>query len=349
MNYFHLRKKDDSRWFMIFLVIFSFLLFCKEIIDSWYLIYAVIIIVLSIVGWFVFKKVEKKLRTRPALLWTEFKKKYPIIPQYMPPKWVNAAEAWLLYNLKVEPTDLTSLIYQWKFEWLIDIKTFTWKNSNKEYVKLIKKDNIPLASPLFETEIFDSIFAMWDVKIIEESFQLKYALLLEDLEEHWIMKWWVVKSSLSKNWEIVYNILAVLLLVLLLLILTDIFVMFSVFYWVLFCVLLFAFIILWWYLYGWWRLKFTDKWAALASHLIGYADFLKSCDENKIKLFLKDDPLFIDRTLPYATAFGIETEFLNKISPLRSDWNAKYVRWNKVPTWTRVLHALIWSKDESWF
>ena len=40
----------------------------------------------------------------------------------------------------------------------------------------------------------------------------------------------------------------------------------------------------------------------------------------------KDDPLFIDRTLPYATAFGIETEFLKKISPLRSDWNARYVR-----------------------
>jgi hypothetical protein len=53
---------------------------------------------------------------------------------------------------------------------------------------------------------------------------------------------------------------------------------------------------------------------------------LKSCDENKIKLFLKDDPLFVDRALPYATAFGIETEFLKKISPLRSDWNARYVR-----------------------
>jgi hypothetical protein len=30
--------------------------------------------------------------------------------------------------------------------------------------------------------------------------------------------------------------------------------------------------------------------------------------------------------LPYATAFGMETEFLGKISPLRKDWNAKYVK-----------------------
>ena len=62
-------------------------------------------------------------------------------------------------------------------------------------------------------------------------------------------------------------------------------------------------------------------------------NFIKSCDENKIKLLLKEDPLFVDRTLPYATAFGLETEFLNKISPLRKDWNAKYVRGTKVPSW----------------
>ena len=64
----------------------------------------------------------------------------------------------------------------------------------------------------------------------------------------------------------------------------------------------------------------------MASQLIGYRNFIKSCDEKKIELLLKDDPLFIDRTLPFATAFGVETEFLNKISPLKSDWNAKYVR-----------------------
>ena len=71
----------------------------------------------------------------------------------------------------------------------------------------------------------------------------------------------------------------------------------------------------------------------MASKLIGYRNFIKSCDENKIKLLLKEDPLFVDRTLPYATAFGLETEFLNKISPLRKDWNAKYVRGTKVPSW----------------
>ena len=116
---------------------------------------------------------------------------------------------------------------------------------------------------------------------------------------------------------------------------------------VIFCV------IMWLILFYWkidWRsnLKYTDKWAELASRVIGYSQFIKSCDENKIKLLLKEDPLFIDRTLPYATAFGMETEFLKKISPLKNDWDAKYFRWTKVPSWVWVLRFLT-KDDNSWY
>ncbi|MBO7505676.1 hypothetical protein J6T66_06225 [bacterium] len=63
----------------------------------------------------------------------------------------------------------------------------------------------------------------------------------------------------------------------------------------------------------------------MAAYIIGYRNFIKSCDENMIKLYLKEDPLFIDKTLPYATAFGLETEFLKKVTPLAEDWKAQYV------------------------
>lgn len=350
MNYFNIWKNyNDSRWAIICVLILAFLLISKDIITSWYFLDTIIFIVSCVIAGFVLKKIKKKREDNPAFLWEEFKKKYPIIVQYAPPKWINAAEAWLLYNLKVEPTDLTSLIYQWKYEWLIDIQTFVWKDSNKEYIKLIKKDDIPLARPLFETEIFESIFAMWNVKTIEESFQLRYALMLEDLEEHWIRKWWITRLTLSKKWEYLYNILVLLLFSCVILILSDMSIAFNILIWIIFIILLFSCIFLWWYIYWWWKFKFTDKWASLASQLIGYRNFIKSCDEKKIELLLKDDPLFIDKTLPYATAFGIETEFLNKISPLKSDRNAKYVRWQKVPSWVGILRSLIWSSDNSMF
>ena len=345
---FNWNGQKEDRWLLfIFLLILVIVLVWKAIIQSWYLLHTVSIIVLFIVCKLVYKKIEKERKDDPAFLWKKYRQKYPIVVQYAPPKWINPAEAWLLYNLKVDPTDLTSLIYQWKFEWLIDIKTFVWESSKKEYVKLIKKQDIPVMRPLFETEIFDTIFVMSDVKVIEESFQLRYALMLEDLEYHWIKKWWVTKSSLWKKWEYVYKFLFVLLFVCVYFILSWKDVMFSSHFRIIFLVLLSSCIFLWWYIYGWWKLKFTDKGASLAAHLIWYRNFIKSCDENKIRLFLKDDPLFIDRTLPYATAFGMETEFLNKISPLKTDRNAKYVRWKKVSSWISVLSIFLGSSDDS--
>jgi hypothetical protein len=34
---------------------------------------------------------------------------------------------------------------------------------------------------------------------------------------------------------------------------------------------------------------------------------------------------------------------------LKSDRNAKYVRWQKVPSWVGILRSLIWSRDNSMF
>jgi hypothetical protein len=43
----------------------------------------------------------------------------------------------------------------------------------------------------------------------------------------------------------------------------------------------------------------------------------------------------------------METEFLKKISPLKKDWNARYIRWKKVPAWIWVLR--FFTKDNNSF
>ena len=364
LAWFSKKKENDKWWVLVSLSLLTIFFMWKSIIESGHLLFYIICIVLWIVAYFSFKYLQKKRISQPASLWV-FSKKYPIIVQYSPPKWINPAEAWLLYNLSVEPTDLTSLIYQWKSENLIDIKTFKWENSRKDYVKLIKLKDMPLTRPLFESEIFDSIFCMWDVKIIEWAFQLRYALMLEDLEYHWIQKWWMifnkmkngndrkVKTAKKDIWVGVYIFLMYFFLAMFSIIMeslgvTDkISITLSGFLWFLVIIILIGIwaILLFWKMDGRSNLKFTDKWAELASQVIGYSQFIKSCDENKIKLLLKEDPLFIDRTLPYATAFGMETEFLNKISPLKKDWNAKYVRWTKIPAWAWVLSFFMRDDD----
>ena len=365
-----LKKKRDSKWqVVVVLSLLTIFFIWKSIIQSWHLIFYIVCFILWIVAYSIFGYIQKKVVAKPASLWKVYAKKYPIIVQYNPPKWVNPAEAWLLYNRSVEPTDLTSLIYQWKFEKLIDIKMSKWENTKRDYIKLIKLDDLPLTRPLFETEIFDSIFRMGNTKIIEWAFQLRYALMLEDLEYHWIKKWWLTygenKEKKKLNSEIKFNqniskdliifslyffILVFFIVVESLGVSTYFSINFTEFLWwllIVFCVVMWV-ILFYWKNDGRTKLRYTDKWAELASQVIGYSQFIKSCDEKKIKMFLKEDPLFIDRTLPYATAFGMETEFLNKISPLKKDWNAKYVRWTKVPSWVWILCFLV--KDEnSWF
>lgn len=360
------KKKENNEWqSLVTLFLIVVLLIWKSIIDSGHLIFYIVCLVLWVVLYYLFGFIQKKNISKPASLWGIYSMKYPIIIQYAPPKWINPAEAWLLYNCSVEPTDLTSMIYQWKFEDLIDIQTFKWENSKKEYVKLIKKSDLPLDRPLFESEIFDSIFRMWDVKIIEWAFQLRYALMLEDLEFHWIQKWWLVESKKEsknswffRNYQFWWGV-AIFWLFLFLSVFSIIMDSFDIpgiisfsfaeFIWFLIVIfwIWFWVIIFYWRMDWSWRLKFTDEWAKIASQVIGYSQFIKSCDENKIRLFLKEDPLFIDRTLPYATAFGMETEFLNKISPLKKDWNAKYVRGQKVPVWIWTLRFLLKDSDNN--
>jgi hypothetical protein len=53
---------------------------------------------------------------------------------------------------------------------------------------LVKLRDIESSRPFFEVEIFNSIFSVGPTKIIEDSFQIRYALLLEDLEFHGIRK-----------------------------------------------------------------------------------------------------------------------------------------------------------------
>ena len=52
---------------------------------------------------------------------------------------------------------------------------------------------------------------------------------------------------------------------------------------------------------------------------------MKECDEKQIKSLLDEDPLFVDKSLPYAIAFGLESQFIKKTTPLAEDWNAKYL------------------------
>jgi hypothetical protein len=225
-------------------------------------------------------------------------------------------------------------------DWILSIRNISWKDSNHvEKIELTKLKDIPTDHPFFEREIFNSLFFAWNQKTITYSTQLKYALILEDLEMHGIKQWRVCKSETSRIREKIfyYAVWILLLSTIIIFLITRLEEHKTLFF--ISLTLLVLCIWLWWYIFWWKPLKLTEKWAELASHVIWYRNFIKSCDENKIKLFLEEDPLFIDKILPYATAFWIETEFIKKITPLKENLygtlptfheaNAKYYWWQE--------------------
>lgn len=239
--------------------------------------------------------------------------KYPIIIQYEPPKWINSAEAWLLFNCRVDPVDLTSLFYQWVTNKLIRID-YSRDISDQTKIKnitLVKMGDIPESYPYYERDLFDNIFR-WDkkTKFIDENTDLSKVITLEWLEDFWLRKHWLYRRKNLSFWWIMLSLIFFALIVL----------CFYYFKWlwifplVLFVPLFFGIIFK-----QNEKIRLTEDWEKITAHIMWYAKFIEKCDKNVLEKFLKEDPLFVDKTLPYAVAFGLESQFIEKVTPLLKD------------------------------
>lgn len=60
------------------------------------------------------------------------------------------------------------------------------------------------------------------------------------------------------------------------------------------------------------------------AHLRGYRDFIEKVEQDRLTEFLKQDPLFVDKLLPWAVVFGLETRLLTQLEGLvqrdRPNW-----------------------------
>ncbi|MEA1952759.1 MAG: DUF2207 domain-containing protein [Campylobacterota bacterium] len=56
---------------------------------------------------------------------------------------------------------------------------------------------------------------------------------------------------------------------------------------------------------------FKQKGLDTYRHLLGYKEFIKKAEKDKIEYFLKQDPFFLDKILPYAILFDLTKHWLN--------------------------------------
>jgi len=260
-----------------------------------------------------------KIKSKQVKIRKNFEQKYPIIVQYTPPKWLNSAEVWLLLNHRENTQDLLTLIYKWAYEKYIQIEN-TGNIVNPEFL-LTKLKEIPQSCPGYEKELFNEIFSktvFFNVETWSNSLFYKLTSGSLDLKDFWLEMGWFSKETYNdlkpQIWcrDILIFIIGLPMLALpiftvILILLAGLSIFITV-----------------------WELQETEKWAKLISHILWYKEFIKSCDENKLRLLLKEDPAFFDKTLPYAIVFGLETELINKITPIMQEMNIKSNRysWN---------------------
>lgn len=74
----------------------------------------------------------------------------------------------------------------------------------------------------------------------------------------------------------------------------------------------------WWigWLFGY--KKPTEEWIKIFAHLRGYRDFIEHVEKDKIQEFLNQDPLFVDKILPWAIIFGCESTLLKQLESVAS-------------------------------
>ena len=268
----------------------------------------IILIFILIPIWIIVNKLKKLFENRFNLTYRlkwNFAKKYHTVIQYTPPKWLNSAEVWLLLHRNSNIKDLFSLIYKRAAEWLITInadinKSALWiKVINNIIVK--KEKDIPDTYPEFEQKFFKLFIKKGGTNLA--CYDTNHLIDIKNLEQHWINQWWLKRKD---------NV-GVIIFVLISLVILFVYPIF----WILFVVVLC--ILFWWRLNK--NLQETEKWAELIAYILWYKQFLAKCDEPVLKKFLAEDPLFFDKTLPYAVVFWLETEFLKKITPIMKEYN----------------------------
>lgn len=324
----------------------------------WYVLYYVflpIIKPLQLISNRISRKIHLYNLERWWMLKWKQKRKYPIIVQYNPPKWINSAEAWFLLHRYVSSTDMFSLLYKWQAEWLISI--LVEKIKNWEKIKINKLKDIWHDSPSYENLFFGKLFFESDERKLTRFSDISSLCDREVLEDYWISKWWF---HLKKTWNtmkemLIHNkkIRRILLFVLSMIISLILYNLLSFKCWIFFLRYWWiedVFPILWFVVFVvcfWILVKFpqkferTDEGDKLASQILWFRMFIKQCDENKLKELMKSDPMYFSEIVSYAVVFWLETNLLKNVIPMLDknidplDWY--YWKWENLSDFSDVF------------
>ncbi len=290
----------------------------------------VFVLIYLVYFFFLFRWPHKRLQ------WKKYRKELVVV-EYDPPKWLSASECWVLIDNKVDWIDITTLIYEFAIKWYIQIKAekeWNWIFKHQTYSILKKVDKISDSEPEYKKYFFDELFEDSDEFIFTSKNYTFWTIVSKTIEKlKKVSKKWYLDWRIRTTWSFKLTYFLVFFWTS---ILVDFFVismiaLSSEYNKVHIFVIPFIFvlnIVLFLNTFFIWREEvLTVEWKKIQNHLFWYKDFLEHVEEDKLKTFLEQDPLFFDKVLPYAVVFGLWTKFIKKITPLlkespkRYDWD----------------------------
>jgi uncharacterized membrane protein YgcG len=231
-----------------------------------------------------------------------------IEPNVYPPLDLTPAEVGTFHDNIVHDRDVISMIPYWGEQGSIRLEY----DRNQDETYIIKIKDLPADRPPYEYRLFDAIFSygmsvplsMLTNSFYEENMtvksmikkELKDLAMYDENYSYWFKSWRMVLISLVFIPVIILAFIKGYILVGIVAIIASV-----------------ATLILTSLSY-----KLTTKGQMVNQDLQGFYMFLKNKDDYDFSKILKDDPRYFEKVYPYAVAFGLDKNFMKKITPYQT-------------------------------
>jgi uncharacterized membrane protein YgcG len=235
------------------------------------------------------------------ILWKIFGRDIPgvIMARYRPPEGMTPAEAGFLWDEKLHSKDLVSLIYYWAVKGHLNIRQLSTKKKNRDY-EFTKLHELPGSVEKFESTIFDGIFASGDkVKLsdLKYKFYVSFDLARKQFKKFQRKRGYYVRGTKG------FGLFMVITGVILSLIAIGFFIA-GLFdgdfrYGIPLVVAAVSLIV-----FGRIMPRMNNKARLLVDHLMGFREFIRSAETERLEVLIKEDPSYFGLTLPFAIVMG---------------------------------------------
>jgi len=260
-----------------------------------------------------------------GLVWYFFGKDKPVVTvvQFYPPKSTTSAEAGALYDGDLNDRDILSLIYSWAALGIIQIETHgeDENDESKTDFTLHKLKELPKTAKNYEKTLFNGLFEKREsikVSKLAQTFYYTMYKVRTEINDEFEKKSYFVPGTRGSGFLL--RLFGALLLILTgIIFLGSIIELFDPIQETADYTLGFGILGLTSFLIG----KIIPKRTSLGhreyEELMGFREFLKTAEADKLRLLVDQDPGYFGLSLSYAIGLGLATQWVEKFKPLLTE------------------------------